>query len=226
MKKNTGGWVVPFKFTNEQRKMLIISGWKTPANHAKAEYFINATQITISQWLAVNNEGHSIAEDRRQSASQIQKAAQELSRALNDSPADVNETIAAELDERLVLTRDYPEHIDADRYLRRATGNEFPGLYQMADILECWLCLLSESARAVADIKDAPGQNKGREKWLINNLAGNYETYFNKPPSSENNSCFRNFCSALSEIIKHELGKKIIEEVLEQRAKTVPFHSK
>lgn len=217
---------MPFSLTNEQRKRLVNSGWQTAANRAKAENFIHSSQNIIKHWLAIALEGQSKAPDRRNSASKIKKAAQKLRHTLNISPADVNETIAAEMDVRLFLPRDYPEYIEAANYLRRATGKEYTNLYQMADILDCWLSLLSEAAGEVAAIKSASGENKGREKWLVFNLAASYEFHFGELPSPENDSCFRIFCAELSKILGYELGACIVREVLKERGQNRQLSTK
>lgn len=95
------------------------------------------------------------------------------------------------MDERLLLSREYPAHEEAAETLKRATGNDHPDLFQMVNLLKCWLDLLSESAGAVADFKEIKGQKKGREKLLISLLATSYEHHFGKPPGSGTDSSFR-----------------------------------
>jgi hypothetical protein len=215
-----------FAFTYEQRQTLINTGWQTTAGRAKAEQFINATQTILSQWFAEAKEyPQSIAEERHYSAGQIQKTAQKLRNDLLTCPGDVFNTIDTRVKNKIRRLHIFPQYEEATQFLRNATGKEMPNLYHMVNVLEQWLNLLHEAAEEVANIKSHPGKNKGMEKWLICSLACEYETHFKKKPSSGNGSCFLNFCSELSTIIKRDLGKKIIEEVLKQQ-KTVTFRSK
>lgn len=85
MKENAGFViVVPFKFTVEQRRNLIVSGWQTLANREKAKSFIDSSQIIIAKWLTVTKEIQSIA-DRRHSASKIQKVVKKFILDLNNN---------------------------------------------------------------------------------------------------------------------------------------------
>lgn len=215
--KKTAIRSIPFAFTYEQRQMLINTGWQTDAGREKAEQFINATQIILSHWRTEAKEfPQSVAEERRYSASQIQKSAQKLCNDLIACPEDVLNTIDSRVKNKIRRPHIFPQYQEADQFLSNVAGKEAPNLYHMVNVLEQWLNLLSEAAEEVANIKSPPSKNKGKEKWLIYSLAYEYETHFKKKPSSGNGSCFINYCSALSIILDCELGQKMIEKVLKQ----------
>lgn len=217
MKQSTGKWVKPFNFTDVKRKELM-RVWKRSADRQKAESFIGGAEKIVEDWLSFAEEQRTSAPKARAYAADILKAATALQQALDALPEDVVITLKACVIERLYVTESRRKHEKAARDLRCLfPGEQYPGLIEMAEVLESQLDLLGKAAEKLAVIESSSGVNKGAEKWLVDILTVGYKQHFGKPPSASNGSNFRKFLAELSKILGYDLGADIAREVVGNR---------
>ena len=220
MKHNAGGWVKESPISEKKRKEIIDACWSRASDRKKAEGFWDDCQIFLNCWITrVDDEVISTESDRCKHVERIREASKELRAALDSSPGDVNRIIECEMDMRIRLPNEYPQHEEAINYLHKLGKKKFPDIYQMADMFDCLLVFLEDITAGVVALEKSPRRkNKGQKKWLIYNLAHIYERHFGKPPSSSNGSCFRKFIAKLYRALDYGiLGAPIIAEVLKER---------
>jgi hypothetical protein len=244
MKRPAAHLVVPFSFTDQQKKDLLRC-WKRIGDHERAVTFLESTRSILEVWLSLEkNDGRINAKKLKGSAANINSAAKSLIASLDELPYMVQAMLNMEITTRLNIT----EHQATDGVVLRdlkhlagcATLDEYdvlkilfvkavnaayiphaahaaPDGYDLIEILEKLLGVLIAASAKPASIRLSPGQDKGREKLLIEWLVTAYGRDFNKLPKSTNGSIFRKFVAGISEILKRKLGAEIVNEVIKNR---------
>jgi hypothetical protein len=184
-----------FKFTDVQRQALL-KCWKRKSERTQAAVFLNAAELTISDWLPRTNSPPTSARERIKHARRIHKAALEMRSALEEIPQDVARALAC---------------YQAVEVEQKECSKMPPDLNQLSPLIDYLQSLvLSSGVMERHEKREKQWQNKHLEKSLAFFLASIYSDHFGKHPSAANGSSFRLFAAGLSKILGYDLGAIVV----------------
>lgn len=213
MKQNLSGWVNPFVFKEKQRANLLST---LPSRSAKdkevAHHFIDAAQREVEVWLSMDVQLLTTApSEQKEKLERLNKAAQDLSAALDAIPSDVGAWLRAQIYTTLYCDPYKRNHLDLGWKLNQM-GNGDPCA---DDFLEELLAVVEESSsRAAENVAVKTGVDNKNEISLTANLARYYQTIFQKKPSASNGSNFRNFMKELGDVTGYEFGAATVKDAI------------
>lgn len=219
MKQLIGKFVEDFRFTDDQRTALL-KAWPRKADKEKATAFIAIAEWHVGVWFSLEKNHRTTIPEMREHANRISKAVVELQAALDKPSEDFVIQFEGHVYGKLFDEGFRREHSNAIHDLACIYG--VPRAAEMIETLDGLLEVLHAAVGEMTTLEGAPGKDKRSEQWLVQMLAGKYETHFSKQPSASNGSVFRKFVAELSVQIKVELGADCVRQAL----KTVSIRDK
>jgi len=219
MKQLIGKIVDDFCFTDNQRTALL-AAWQRREGRENAKAFITAVEGCVGLWFSLEKDHRTTIPKMRDHANRISNAVVELQAALDAPPEDFVIWFEGYVTEKLLVERFRRQHSDTVHDLECIYG--IPRAAEMIETLDGLLEVLHAAVGEMTTLEGTPGKDKRSEQWLVQMLAGKYETHFSKQPSASNGSVFRKFVAELSVQIKVELGADCVRQAL----KTVSIRDK